>query len=79
MSEKVELKEYDLTAEVYREYTYGGATHRINNPQKLWFAKGGTSHRVQDADGKVWCAPVPGLFGCILSWLPRDKDKPVQF
>lgn len=74
-----ELKEYDLTDEEYREYTYGGATHRILDPQKLYFAKGGTTHRVLDAKGTVWCAPIPGSFGCMLSWKPRDSVNPVKF
>jgi hypothetical protein len=69
----------DLSAEAWREYDFGGRTYRIENPKTLYMRKGGTTHRVVDADGTVHCAPAPGFCGCILRWINREGFGPVQF
>lgn len=73
-----EFKGGDLTAEIWREYEHGGTVYRIDNPVRLFYRPGGTTHRVQDAAGVVHCHPAPGN-GCALRWMPRDTSNPVQF
>lgn len=67
-----ELKEMEITTEVWREYRYGnGDVYRVDKPVRLWFKTDdrGDSHRVLDADGNthyprrgwvaiVWSAPA---------------------
>lgn len=67
----------NLTKELWREYDFNGRVYRIHNPQQLWI--GSTTHRVQDSQGTVHCAPAPGVSGCVLRWQPRDASEPVQF
>jgi len=62
------MKEFDLTSEPWREYDFGGRVYRIDNPQKLFYREGGTTHRVLDAKGVIHCVPAVGHFGCILRW-----------
>jgi hypothetical protein len=73
--------EYDLTTELWREYDTPGRAepYRIENPQKLYFRTGGTTHRVVDADGQVHCVPAVGYFGTVLRWASKDAAKPVNF
>lgn len=73
------LKEYDITAELYREYDFGGRVYRIDLPSKLYMRKGGTTHRVLDSAGVVHCVPIPGEQGCALRWKNKDGYPPVQF
>lgn len=73
------MNQFDLTAELWREYEFGGRIYRINNPKSLHCRPGGTTHRVIGDDGLVHCIPGPGHFGCVLRWMPRDADNPIQF
>ena len=76
---QVELKEFPLDAELYREYDFQGRVYRIDNPKTLIIRSGGTTHRVVDADGTVHCPPAPGHCGCVLRWKNRDPNVPVNF
>lgn len=78
------LKELDLTVEEYREYEFdsntssnGRTTYRINEPAKVLFRPGGTTHRVVDTAGIAHCLPAPGHNGCVLRWKSKDSTKPV--
>lgn len=73
------LNEHDLTTEVYREYDFGGRVYKIENPQKLFYRTGGTTHRVVGSDDVVHCVPAPGVNGCVLRWVNKDKSNPVEF
>jgi len=66
-----DLKEMEITTEVWREYRYGnGDVYRVDNPVRLWSKSDerGDSHRVLDVGGSthyprrgwvaiVWFAP----------------------
>lgn len=69
------MRSNDLTGEVYREYQFAGQVYRIDSPVKLFYAVGGTTHRVLDAEGVVHCVPTVGERGCILRWKPRKLTK----
>ena len=66
-----------LIDEQYREYDFGNRVYKILSPVALW--TGVTTHRVLDANGTVHCVPIPGSYGCVLRWLPKDETQPVQF
>ena len=68
---------YDLSPEVWREYSINGGNYRIDDPIKLWL--GDTSHRVLDKEGIVHCIPFGPGIDTILRWKPRDLEDPVQF
>lgn len=72
-----------LKDEQYREYDFGGRVYRIENPTKVYFRVGGTTHRVVAGRGKntiVHCVPAPGVNGCILRWKTKATAKtPVQW
>ena len=80
-----ELIEKDISWEMWREYDFlvdGGPFHRvyrIENPKKLFYRVGGTTHRVVDEFGVAHCVPAPGQQGCILRWQNLVGDKPVNF
>jgi len=78
-----ELRVLDISHEPSRTYSFpvvqNGAgvldsngllvtSKTINNPKKVAFRVNGTTHRVEDAEGNVWCLPAPGVCGCVLSW-----------
>lgn len=75
----------DLSSEEWREYEFGpqGDQHRvtvrITNPLTLIQRVGGTTHRVVDSEGVVWCLPVPGSCGCVLRWKTRTGNPHVSF
>lgn len=54
--------------ERWREYDFGGRVYRIDNPATVYFRKGGSTHRVVDANGISHCVPAPGVNGCVLRW-----------
>lgn len=54
--------------ENWREYDFNNRVYRINNPVKVQFKSGGSTHRVTDATGVVHCVPAPGFNGCVLRW-----------
>lgn len=69
----------DITTEVYREYDFAGRVYRIDNPSKLYYREGGTTHRIVDSNGVAHCLPIPGAFGCVLRWQNKDSSNPVEF
>jgi hypothetical protein len=77
-----DLEERDIGVEEWREYEWDylleGEKHtkiyKINSPKKVYFRKGGTTHRVTDGRGITHCVPAPGQQGCVLRW-----DGPVIF
>lgn len=73
--ETVEIK--DISAEQWREYDFDGRVYRIVAPRGLVI--GVRTHRVIDSSGVVHCVPAPGFQGCVLRWLPKNADDPVQF
>lgn len=77
------LQAADLSAEEWREYEFGEAhqrvTVRIADPKTMYYRRGGTTHRVVDSEGVVWCVPVPGAFGCVLRWKTKPGLPVVQF
>ncbi len=84
-----DLKKFDLTTERYREYeflvsnteNYGKTVrnYTIEEPVSLFFRDGCTTHRVVDSKGVVHCVPAPGYHGCVLRWVNKDSDNPVNF
>lgn len=74
-----ELNQADLSAEIYREYDFGGRTYRISDPVTLFTRLGGTTHRVLDKNGVVHCVPAVGQNGCVLRWVNKDAKNPVNF
>ena len=84
-----ELKEFDISHELWREYEWFGGirdskgelmrVYRIDSPQKLFIRKGGTTHRVVDIEGVAHCVPTVGYLGCALRWKNPDGAKPVNF
>ena len=81
----IDLIEKKLDCEEWREYAwvdeFGRRVHRfrVENPVALFLRPNGTTHRIQDAQGVIHCVPAPGQQGCVLSWKPRDPEKPVSF
>lgn len=66
---------YDISAEQYREYTYGnGDKFRVTAPTALYILPNG-SHRVVDTNG-VTHRPTPGYVG--ISW-KQSNGKPFDF
>lgn len=77
-----ELNEYDISTEAWREYEWPARAmfpYRIENPVTLWIKPGGTTHRVLDAEGIVHCVPSVGVNGCVLRWVNKDVNNPVNF
>lgn len=74
-----DLMNYSLTDELYREYDFGGRSYRIDNPQRLYYRVGGSTHRVVDSNDVVHLLPGPGYRGCVIRWAPKDILKAVQF
>jgi len=73
----------DISDEATRYYTFGTGpnryTHTVIQPRTLVFRAGGSTHRVIDADGVVHCVPAPGHHACVLTWVPKDPENPIQF
>jgi hypothetical protein len=74
-----DLKKYDVTVELYREYNFGGRVYKIDEPVDLYMHKGGNTHRVVDSKGIVHCLPAPGVQGCVLRWKSKNPGVPVVF
>jgi hypothetical protein len=70
--DKVELKQESLNMELWREYDFSGRVYRLDNPQRLYYRSGGTTHRVIDKDGIAHCLPAPGEKGCVLRWKMKE-------
>lgn len=66
--------EKDLTGELWREYEFGPerTVYRIEEPQKLFYREGGTTHSVLTADGVIHTVPTVGVSGCVLRWENRE-------
>lgn len=75
MVEKTELTEHKLEGVLWREYDLGTRVYRIERPVRYWTREGGTTHRVQDAEGVVHIIPIkntiiryakePGFHPCL--------------
>lgn len=71
--------EADISDEAYREIVYPDRVYRIENPMKLIFRKGGSTHRVVDANGVVHCYAAPESGKITLRWKAKDGLAPVRF
>jgi len=70
----INLKEFDITTELWREYDWPArsTSYRIEQPVTLFLRSGGTTHRVLDSNGVVHCVPSVGVQGCVLRWKGKD-------
>jgi hypothetical protein len=66
------LKQQSLHMELYREYDFNNRVYRIDNPQRLYYRDGGTTHRVITEDGVAHCVPAPGTGNCVLRWQKKE-------
>ena len=68
----------DLRDEEWREYHIEGRKfpYRINRPVTLYMRKGGTGHRVLDADGIVHWIPMKNT---LITWKPKNINDPVKW
>lgn len=72
--------EHDISSEAWREVVYtDGKVYRIDNPVKLVTRKGGSTHRVLDAEGVVHCYVAPESGKTTLRWKVRNGKSPVSF
>jgi hypothetical protein len=79
---KPELKYKATDNELWREYRYWDAqgvyrAYRINNPIRMFYYSGCTTHRVLDAEGLVHIVPAVSQGGCVMVYRPRAADVPV--
>lgn len=77
------LNMYDISAEMYREYTFpDGSVTRIDNPETLYLKDGdhpeigGGSHRVIDLDGVAHYIPRGWIH---LKWNNKPGLERIQF
>ena len=77
--EPANYQEHDISEEEWREVETGGRTYRIANPQKLILRKGGSTHRVVDADGVVHCYAAPETGKSVVRWKSRPGTPHVRF
>jgi hypothetical protein len=74
------LDEYDISEEAYREVILpSGFVYQIEDPKTLYMRRGGTTHRVVDANGVTHCYPSPSEGTSIIRWKRRDGKPPVRF
>lgn len=79
------LIEMDISKELWREYEWSEPVfgkrivYKIENPIKVFFYRGCTTHRIVDAKNVVHCVPAIGFYGCVLRWQNSDPNKPVNF
>ena len=77
------IKRYELNNVVWREYEFDGAagrvTYRIEEPTDFYWAPGHTTHRVVDSLEIVHIVPAPGENGCVVRYLKRIGERPVEF
>lgn len=71
----------DTTNEAWREYRYSDAqgvarVYRIDDPVRMYYYKGCTTHRVLDARGLVHVVPAISQGGCVMVYKPRDVASP---
>ena len=64
-----------LEDEHYREYLVEGDWVKVENPQVLVIRRGGTTHRVLDDKGVVWCFSIKLPF----RWKNKNNDIPILF
>lgn len=70
----------DISDEAWREVeTSEGLKIRIQNPVTLIFRRGGSTHRVVNEEGVVYCYAAPETGKSILRWLAKDGKAPVRF
>lgn len=68
----------DISDEEYRTIVTKEQTYKIENPVTLIFRKGGSTHRVVDANGLVHCYPAPETGKSILQWKAKEGKSPVR-
>lgn len=69
----------DLSDEAWREVQTHLGTYRIEEPITLVIRKGGSTHRVIDANGVVHCYASPETGKSIIRWKNKEGKVPVQF
>lgn len=70
------LTEHKLEGVLWREYDSGGRVYRVDRPVRFWTREGGTTHRVQDANGVVHIIPIEGV---IIRYAKEPGVDPCQF
>lgn len=69
----------DISRELYREVvTSGGVRQRIDNPVALITRKGGSTHRIVNADNVVYCYASPETGQSVVTWFCGETAQPVQ-
>ena len=59
----------DISSEEWREVvTNEGLTFRIPKPVTLIIRKGGSTHRVINTNGEVWCYVAPETGKSVIKW-----------
>jgi hypothetical protein len=73
-----DLKGFDISHEIYREYLVPGRSESyvIDYPLALMIRPGGASHRVIDKDGLAHCIPMAGT---IVRWFNGEGEPPCTF
>lgn len=75
------LKCIDVSTEAWREYRWFDqdqrlCKHRINQPIRVYYHPGGSTHRVvylnDTKEETAVCLPAPGYFGCTIHWQPIE-------
>lgn len=69
----------DISEEQWREVDTGGRVYRIDSPVTLVFRKGGSTHRVVDAEGVVHCYAAPETGRSVIRWKSKDGCAPIRF
>ena len=65
--------------EAWREYDFNGRVYRIEEPVRVFYRDGGTTHRVVDTKGITHCVPAPGEKGCVVRWKALPGEPPVKY
>ena len=70
----------DISDELWREvHLSSGLKLRIDNPATLIIRKGGSTHRVVDSDGVVYCYVAPETGHSYIKWMARPSKPAVRF
>lgn len=68
-----------IVNEEWREVRTAHMTYRIEEPVTLVRRKGGTTHRVIDAQGVVHCYPAPETGISVIKWKAKPGKQAVEF
>ena len=71
--------EADLSDEEWREVDTFLGTYRIDAPKTLIIRKGGSTHRVIDANGIVHCYAAPETGKSVIRWKAKIGLPAVRF